>query len=107
MRINRVFLDVDMRCSFAGLRAIAQSAKSQAGPGTSLLFINRKATQFKLLHQNKYVVCFNNGNRRIPLDALRFLPQSFTGTELEMREAIQRSLETKLLPAVLNAPKPD
>lgn len=90
MKLTRVFLDQDLRCSFEGLRKIADEAKTDLG-GT-IVFINAKKTSFKLLHQNSYLVYYKNGNRRIPLEALRHLPETFGGTELEMKGAIRKSL---------------
>jgi hypothetical protein len=96
MRVTRVFLDVDMRQSFPGLARVM--AKASAGtPVDSVLFINRRMTAFKVMTDGLFITYYNNGNRRIPLDAIKFLPQSFGGTEIEMNQAIEKSLRSKLV----------
>ncbi len=94
MRITRVYLDVDMRQNFEGLRKVSAKDKLDK-PGSMVLFINRKKTSFKILNEDKYVIYYKNGNKRIPIDALALLPQNFGGTEFEMNEAIKKSLESK------------
>lgn len=93
MRITRVYLDIDMRQAFEGLRGIA---KKEATESSVVFFMNRKATSFKMLVNNQYLVYYKNGNRRIPLDAIQHLPKSFGGSEAEMNSAIRKSLEGKL-----------
>lgn len=95
MRLTRIFFDTDLRCSFVGLRAIAKSARTEL-EGTTVMFLNRSTTAFKVMTDNKYVVSYNNGHRRIPIEALKNLPASFGGTELEMKQAIEKSLRAKL-----------
>lgn len=91
MKLTRVFLDQDLRCSFEGLRKIAEDAKTDLKKST-LVFINAKKTSFKLLHQDSYLVYYKNGNRRIPLEALRHLPETFGGSEMDMQGAIRKTL---------------
>lgn len=95
MRLTRIFFDTDLRCSFEGLRKTAKSARTEL-KGNTVMFMNRAMTAFKVVTDDKYIVYFNNRHRRIPIDALKYLPQAFGGTELEMKQAIEKSLRVKL-----------
>lgn len=98
MKVARVFLDSDLRMSFQGLHQVLSSSKinpENLDPENYYVFMNRAATKFKLI-TGKYLVYFNNGNRRIPLEAIQYLPRNFGGKEAEMNEAIRKSLERKL-----------
>lgn len=96
MKITRVFLDTSMIMGFEGLRAVASKAKSKLGPDTTVLFINKAHTSFKMVVNDQYIVYYKNGHRRIPLDAIRYLPSTFGGSELEVQEAIKKSLISKI-----------
>ena len=96
MRVTRVFLDSDLRKSFDGLRDLADKANTNlTAPDSSVLFINTARTKFKLLRANQYLVYYNNGDKRIPLEAIEHLPQAFGGTDAEMSQAIRKSIESK------------
>lgn len=98
MKITRVYLDVDMRQNFDGLRKVMSKDKPSIGNSalsTTTLFINRKRTSFKML-ADQFLVFYKSNKGRIPLDALKYLPQSFGGSEMEMNDAIRKSLEQKL-----------
>ncbi len=95
MKLRRIFLDTDLRSAFQGLRKIAKEADTMLEDNT-VLFINRAMTAFKIIHNDTYLVYYRNGHRRIPLEALIQLPQSFGGSELEMQGAIKRSLMQSL-----------
>jgi len=98
MKIARVFLDQDMRMGFQGLHQILRDIKvnpENLDPDNYYIFMNRAATKFKLI-TGKYMVYFNNGHRRIPLDAIQYLPRNFGGKETDMNEAIRKSLVKKL-----------
>lgn len=95
MRLTRVFLDTDLRCAFEGLRAVAKQAKTDLD-GSTVIFMNRRATAFKMMHKNSYLVYYKNDDKRIPLDALRHLPEHFGGTEMEMNSAIRKTIMEKL-----------
>lgn len=96
MRITRVFLDVDLRQSFDGLREMAKKAKTDLLGDTTVLFINHARTKFKILRSDTYLIYYTNGNRRIPLDAIRYLPKMFSGSRIEMDAAVKDSLRLKL-----------
>lgn len=96
MNITRVFLNTSMVMGFDGLREIAKKAKSPATADATLIFINKRMTSFKMLTKDQYLVYYRNGGRRIPLDAIRYLPTFFGGSEMEMNEAIRESLASKL-----------
>jgi len=96
MKVTRVFLDTDMRCSFDGLRKVVASADTPITHGSTILFLNRKATMFKVLRGDTYLVSYTNGTKRIPLEAIQELPQFFGGSESEMSEAIRTSIMKKL-----------
>lgn len=106
MNIARVFFDVHLGQSFEGLGLLMKKNKIDPRTlpnGDFVIFINRKATAFKLLAGASYLVYYKNGNRRIPLDAIQHLPASFGGTELEFNRVIERTLRSKV-PALWNAP---
>lgn len=92
MKLTRVFLETDMRMSFDGLRKLAAENKAGLDADSTIMFMNRKGTKFKVLRANKYLVYYSNGTQRIPLEALSELPEAFGGSALEMREAIRKSL---------------
>lgn len=93
MIITRIFLDTDMRQNFDGLRKVA--AKNKALLGTTLIFINTKRTMFKLLQNNQFIVYYKSSHGRIPLEVIAHLPKNFGGSDMEMNEAIRKSLATK------------
>lgn len=95
MRLTRVFLESDLRCGFEGLRLIAEKSGIDLKKNT-VMFINTANTGFKLLANDTYCVYYKNGHRKIPLDALRFLPEAFGGSKMEMESAVRKSLESKL-----------
>ena len=96
MKITRVFLEVDMRMNFDGLREITNKHNTQTGPESTIVFLNKASTKFKVLRSNQYLVYYSNGNKRIPLEALRDLPNTFGGSEFEFSEAVKKSLLRKL-----------
>lgn len=98
MRIARVFLDQDMRNGFHGLHLILAKAKinpRNLAPENYYVFMNRANTKFKLI-TGAYLVYYNNGSRRIPLEAIQYLPKNFGGTEAQMNEAIRTTLKKRL-----------
>jgi hypothetical protein len=99
MKIARVFLDFDMRCSFEGIRETLKKNKidlKTIGSDFVVILMNRKTTAFKILIDNAYIVYFKNGNRRIPLEAIQYLPQRFGGSEAEFNKAVEKVLLQKL-----------
>lgn len=96
MRITRVFLDVDLRQSFDGLRDMATKAKAELKGDTTILFINAARTKFKVLRSDTYLIYYSNGGKRIPIEAIRYLPKAFSGSHMEMNNAIKTSLQSKL-----------
>ncbi len=96
MRITRVFFGVNLGQGFQGLGEVAKEAKAKIDEDTTLLFINRRLTAFKMLRGKDYLVYYKNEGRRIPIDALRFLPQNFGGAVMEFDLAIKKSLIEKL-----------
>lgn len=98
MRLTRVFLDIHLGQNFQGLNTIAKKAKTPCDESTTLLFINKAMTAFKVLRGKDYLVYYKNGNRRIPMDAIQYLPKQFTGSETEMTGAIRESLLKSMAP---------
>lgn len=93
-----MYLDIDMRQNFDGLNMVMASEKVAIGnssPTKVILFINRKMTSFKMI-SGDFLVFYKSKNGRIPLDALKYLPQSFGGSEMEMNSAIRQSLLEKI-----------
>lgn len=98
MKIARIFQETDMRMNFQGLHRLLTKASvdpRNLNPDHYYIFMNRACTKFKLI-SGAYLVYFNNGNRRIPLEAIQYLPKNFGGTEAQMNEAIRKSLEKRL-----------
>ncbi len=95
MKITRVFFGVDMRQNFDGLHKVAAQAKTPILSHSVLVFINTKRTMFKMLSGDKYLVYYKAKTGRMPIEALRYLPQGFGGSEMEMTGAIKQSLKEK------------
>lgn len=96
MKLTRVFFNTFMGYGFEGLREVASEAKHKLGPDTTVLFMNRAMTSFKVVVDDSYIVYFKNGGKRIPLDAIQHLPTYFGGSQMEVQEAIKKSIMTKL-----------
>jgi hypothetical protein len=99
MKIARIFMDVDMRCNFEGMREVLKSAKIDLDTIKSdyvVILMNRRKTAFKMLVDNAYIVYYKNGNRRIPLEAIQYIPQRFGGSEMEFNKAVEKSLRVSL-----------
>lgn len=99
MEIARVYFDVDMRLGFQGLTVLA--VKKKYDPRVEdekrmVVFMNRACTKFKLLVSNQYLVYYNNGSRRIPLEAISHLPTFFDGKKLTLDRAIAKTIINKL-----------
>ena len=75
---------------------MAKKAKTELEGNNTVLFINHARTKFKILRSDTYLVYYSNGNKRIPLDAIRYLPKAFNGSQVEMDSAIKDSLKSKL-----------
>ncbi len=89
---------MDMRQNFDGLRKVIEREKPEIGnaaKSVTILFINRKRTAFKLL-AGDFLVFYKSSHGRIPLDALKYLPETFGGSVMEMNDAIRKSLREKL-----------
>lgn len=99
MKIARIFFDSDMRQGFQGMHGVLQKAKvdhRNLDPADFYIFMNHARTKFKLL-SGQYLVYFNNGNRRIPLEAIQYLPSNFGGSQLDLERAMTNALRTSLL----------
>lgn len=96
MKITRIFFDVHMGLAFQGLGAIAKSAKTKLDEDSVVVFLNRKTNAFKLMVGGTYLTYYKNGNRKIPLDSLRLLPEKFGGSQMEIDEAIRKSIIKKI-----------
>lgn len=96
MRITRVFLDVHMGQNFEGLGRIAKSAKTKLDADSVVVFINRACTAFKLMAGGQYLTYYKNGTKRIPLEALRHLPEMFGGSQMQFDSAVKKSITEKL-----------
>lgn len=97
--IARVFLDVHMGMNFDGLSRLMIKEKldiRKLGKGDFVIFLNRKCTAFKILAGNSYLVYYKNKNRKIPLEAIQYLPASFGGDEFEFNKAVEKSLRAKI-----------
>lgn len=90
MNITRVFLDTDLRCAFDGLRQIVK--RHHTPTNHNIVFVNRKMTAFKVLSGNRYLVCYSNGGKRIPLEALWQLPEHFGGDSFHVNAAIKNTV---------------
>jgi len=100
MKIARIFLESDLRQGFQGLHSVLSKHKinpKNLNPEHYYIFMNRACSKFKML-SGSYLVYFNNGNRRIPLNAIQYLPKNFGGTETQMNEAIRKTLVERLNP---------
>lgn len=96
MRITRVFFNVFMGYGFQGLSAIAKDAKTDLDADSVVCFVNRPATAFKLMVGGQYLTYYKNNDKKIPLEAIRLLPERFGGTRMEFDSAVKKSLEKQL-----------
>lgn len=98
MKIARVYLDCDLRCSFDGLNALLKKdgVEIASSPGNFVLFMNRKATAFKLLTANSYLMFYRSPSGRIALDAIQNIPEFFDGTRLDFNKAVEKTVKEKL-----------
>lgn len=99
MKIARIVLDFDMRCNFDGAREALKANKIDLDTISSdyvVILMNRANTAFKILIDNAYLVYFKNNGRRIPLEAIQYLPQRFGGSEMEYNRAVRKTLEDRM-----------
>ena len=59
-------------------------------------FMNSKHTKFKMLIGNKYLVYHDNGDRKIPLEAIQHLPSAITGDRFTFDKALEITMREKL-----------
>ena len=85
-----------MGLSFQGLSDIAKKAKTDIGADSCVCFLNRANTAFKLMVNGVYITYYRNGNQKIPLDALRLLPEQFGGSRMQFDQAVRSSLMKQL-----------
>lgn len=98
MRLTRVFFNVFMGCGFEGLSEIAKDSKTDIGADSCVCFVNRPATAFKLMVGGQYLTYYKNNGKKIPLEALRLLPEKFGGSKLEFDAAVRKSIEKQIGP---------
>ena len=96
MKITRVFFDVHMAMNFEGLREVAKKAKTKINEDSTIFFLNKKKTAFKVFRGQHYIVYYKHDKGQIPLEALLHLPESFGGSRAEMTQAITSMLCSKL-----------
>lgn len=94
MRIARVFLDTHMGKNFKGLMDICRKAGFYPSENNEdyTVFINSKHTKFKLLVGSKYLIYFDNKDKRFPIDAIKYMPMAFSGKEFDFSKAIEKQI---------------
>jgi hypothetical protein len=96
-RILQVFLDSDLRSGHDGLSKIAERNKvdtKKLGAGQYLVFINRSKTMVKVFTGNQIIAHHKSRRGRITMDAIKFIPEAFTGSgDFYMEAAIKKSLQ--------------
>lgn len=98
MKCTRVFFNVYMGYGFQGLTEIAKDAKTDLGADSVVCFVNKSTTAFKLMVGGQYITYYRTGglNKKIPIDALRMLPEMFGGHTMDFDLAVKKSLEKQL-----------
>ncbi len=104
MKKPRIVLLVDnvhMGLSHDGLARLAVSFKADAsklGEGELLMFLNRAKDKLKILGAGGRVVGYlkMEKGRRIALDAIRFLPETFGANGFSYDSALSKALAEKL-----------
>lgn len=97
MKITRVFLDVHLGAAHIGLTELARKAKTKIDADSTVIFINKAQTAFKMFRGDSYLIYFKQKKKtRIPLDAIKYLPTFFGGDPIEFDVAIKKLLEEKL-----------
>lgn len=98
--VARVFLDTHMGLSFDGLNSLMRKAKfntENLDEGDFVMFLNRKCTAYKVLKPHAKVIVYQNfGTRRVPLDAIQYLPRNFGGSKFEFEKAVEKALRSKI-----------
>lgn len=94
MVIARVYFDQDMRCAFQGFKSTLR--KDGVSPDIQdrekcFIFMNRACTKFKLM-VGGYLVYYNNGSRKIPLDAIQYLPTFFDGKKMNLDQGVTKAV---------------
>lgn len=95
--IIRVFTNTNMALGHLSLKLLAAKAKVKSDnleKGEFIIFLNKRQTSFKLLN-GKLIVYFKNDNRRIDLNAIRYVPLVFNAND-EMDVSYQKALEMAL-----------
>ena len=98
MQIARVFFDVHMGKNFKGLISICHKSgmKPEAETKSYVVFVNHNHTKFKLMIGRDYLVYHDNGNRRFPLDAIKYLPNAFSGGQFQFSRALEKSVKSHM-----------
>ena len=98
MDIARIVLETDLRCNFQGLTEIMRKEDYtlQDKDVKFVLFFNKAKTKFKMLIGPHYLIYFNNGSKRIPMNAITHIPSYFNGKTLNVRGAIEKTVKEQL-----------
>lgn len=90
--IARVFFDCDLRCAFDGLHSLMRKSGMKPELTTDfVIFFNRSRTKFKLI-SGSYLAYYSNGDRKIPLTAIQYLPAAFGGDEMNLERAMTKAM---------------
>lgn len=90
------FPDTDMRCSHAGLKAIALKKKKDPAnlkKGDFLLFTNTRLTVGKLFATSEILVHIRPESGRIDPATIKHFPKHFNGTTLNYKGALKDRIE--------------
>lgn len=99
-RIFKLFLDVNMNLSHRGLAEMA--VKARCNPETLseedlLMFINKAGDKLKILGGGSKVIGYLNlKGRRIMMDAIQYIPQTFGSTGFDYDQAVRTALTKRL-----------
>lgn len=99
MKIARIVLDFDMRCNFEGIRETLKKQKIDLDTISDdfvVILMNKANTAFKILVDNSYIVYFKNNGRKIPLEAIQYLPEKFGGSEMQYNNAVRKTLQDRM-----------
>lgn len=105
-RLLHIFWDVSMALQHDGLTELLKKNKAplphQLNPGEMLLFVNKRKDKFKVIagtsetESNGVLAYYKTRGRPIDVQALKYIPEAFSGQTIKYNSALKRTLEERL-----------
>lgn len=103
-KLMHVFFEVNMANQHHGLAEIASAKKvdiKNLKPGEMVCYVNAPQTALKILastgEENGHgvIAYYKSPKGRLDLQALRFIPEAFSGSGLNYKEALRKTFEKR------------